>query len=64
MPYRITGTGLEAVETFQPTLTEAARTASKMIDQGVVDVRVFDEAGREVSEAEWERAWWDSRWSS
>ena len=60
MPYRITGMGLETVESFQPTLADAARTASKMNDQGVTGVRVFDDAGREVPEAEWKRAWWGS----
>ncbi|HYD38248.1 MAG TPA: hypothetical protein VEA60_11575 [Allosphingosinicella sp.] len=60
MTYRITGMGLEVVESFKPTLAEAARTASKMIDQGVADVRVFDAAGREVQQAERDQAWRDS----
>jgi hypothetical protein len=37
-------------------LEEAARTASKMIDQGVGDVRVVDAHGREVPADEWREA--------
>ena len=62
--YRITGIGLEAVEISKPTLAEAARTASKMIDQGVADVKVFDAAGLEVTKADLDQAWWDSARSS
>jgi len=62
--YRITGRGLEAVESRKPTLEEAAGTASKMRDQGVTDVKVFDPEGREVQKAELDRAWRDSPRSS
>jgi hypothetical protein len=56
--------GLEAVESFKPTLAQAARTASKMTDQGVTDVKVFDAAGLEVPKGELDRAWRDSARSS
>lgn len=61
MGYRITGMGDGAVEAHKPTLTQAARTASKMIDQGVLDVRLFDADGIEVPAEEWNAAWW--RWA-
>lgn len=56
--------GLEAVESFKSTLEQAARTASKMSDQGVTDVKVFDPAGLEVPKAELDQAWRDSPCSS
>ena len=61
MSYRVTGMGEGPIEASKPTLEAAARTASRMADQGVRNVRLFDEEGREVPPAEWEQAWW--RWA-
>jgi hypothetical protein len=58
MSYRVTGVGTEPVSSTYPNLERAARTASKMEDQGVGDVRVFDPSGAEVPRSEWEAAWW------
>jgi dihydrodipicolinate synthase/N-acetylneuraminate lyase len=56
--YSITGIGTEPVSASAANLEEAARTASKMEDQGIKNVRVFDPSGAEVPQAEWEAAWW------
>jgi hypothetical protein len=56
MTYRITGTGTVPIDDRKATLGEAAYAASKMTDFGVTDVRVFDEAGRQVTEEELQAA--------
>jgi hypothetical protein len=56
LAYRITGKGLGPVESFKASLAEAARTAWKMADQGVTDVKVFDAAGLEVPSADLDHA--------
>ena len=61
MRYRITGLGDGPVEGSHPTLEAAARSAAKMVDQGVRDVGVFGKAGREIPADEWRQAWW--RWA-
>jgi hypothetical protein len=57
MPYRVTGIGLEPLEYEKATLAEAAYLASKMADNGVAHVRVFDEHGREITPDELDAAW-------
>jgi hypothetical protein len=47
--------GQEIGPAEKSTLLLAARTASKMIDQGVAAVRVTDTAGTPVDESEWSR---------
>jgi hypothetical protein len=59
MPYTISGIGVGPVMSSKADLVGAARTASKMIDQGVRDVRVYDGGGTEVLRPEWEKAWRD-----
>jgi hypothetical protein len=49
MPYRVTGIGLTGPLTYLTVeLWDAAYTAAKMSDQGVEDVHVYDDEGREV----------------
>ncbi|MEO6360457.1 MAG: hypothetical protein ABIO43_07800 [Sphingomicrobium sp.] len=60
MSYKITGIGNGSVDTFKSTLEDAARAASKMLDQGAESVRVYNPAGAEISQGEWEAAWWQS----
>jgi len=45
----VTGIGLIPLEYHEDTLARAAYLASKMQDQGVRDVHVFDENGRELT---------------
>lgn len=52
MNYRVTGIGLEPLEYREETLARAAYLASKMADNGVRDVRVFDKDGRQISDKE------------
>lgn len=61
MSYKVTGLGIQPLRSVYPDLERAAKTASKMEDQGVEDVRVFDPAGAEVPRCEWQAAWW--RWA-
>jgi len=50
MTYRVTGTGPEGpLEYAKEELAEAAYLARKMTDNGVEDVRVFDDNGRDVN---------------
>lgn len=62
MAYRITGTGLVPIDEQRETLGEAAYAASRMADNGVRDVRVFDEAGRELGAEELARGRIPGRW--
>jgi hypothetical protein len=57
MTYIVTGVGLQPVSSSASNLEVAARTAHKMSDQGVEEVRVFDEAGKEVPREELKAAW-------
>jgi hypothetical protein len=57
MRYKVTGVGLEPVVRVHSNLERAAQTASKMQDQGLRDVRVFDPSGVEVPRQNWEAAW-------
>ena len=59
MSYTVTGMGVVPLSSMKPDLQTAARTASKMIDQGVMDVRVYDSNGTEVIPEDWEAAWWE-----
>lgn len=52
MGYRITGVGVEPLDYREETLARAAYLASKMADNGVRDVRVFDQEGRELTDSE------------
>jgi hypothetical protein len=52
MAYRITGIDPSGPVTFfRDELEDAAYWASKMFDQGVRDVHLFDEAGNEIDVA-------------
>jgi hypothetical protein len=49
MGYRVLGSGLHGpLEYAKEDLADAAHTARKMVDNGVDDVRVLDDDGREV----------------
>ena len=54
--------GSAPIETWHRNLKEAARTAAKMADQGIIDVRVFNEAGHEVTSSALRSAW--QRWAA
>jgi hypothetical protein len=58
MTYRIIGEGAETITSTSSDLLAAARTASKMEDQGLSNVRVFAPSGKEISRDKWEAAWW------
>ena len=57
MSYKVTGSDIGPVCSFYTVLESAARTASKMEEEGVRDVKVFDPSGAEVLREEWEAAW-------
>jgi hypothetical protein len=58
MSYRIVGEGAETITSTSFDLLAAARTASKMEDEGLSNVRVFAPSGEEVARGKWEAAWW------
>ena len=58
MTYKIVGEGAETITSTSFDLLAAARTASKMEDEGLSNVRVFAPSGEEVARDKWEAAWW------
>ncbi len=58
--YYVRGTvgGEEIGPSVKASLESAARTANKMRDQGVQNVRVTDDVGNMISDQELDQKWW------
>jgi hypothetical protein len=52
----VTAIGVEPLEYQKDNLADAAHLAHKMSDQGVQNVQVHDDSGRELSQAELDNA--------
>ena len=56
MGYKIQGSSLAEVSSYQPALWVAVKTARKMEKRGFDSVRIFEPSGTEVPRSEWDAA--------
>ena len=50
---------MSEVSSYQPALWVAVKTARKMENRGIQDVRIFEPSGAEVPRNDWNISWWD-----